>query len=83
MKPYPAFQQASAHCPQQLPEHRVMWPSLTYACVDEGATKVGYEVSFKRYFYKVQQMRNMEAVRKDIIAMENDTAGLLNETVGL
>jgi len=49
--------------------------------VDEGATKTGYEVSFNRYFYKPQPLRSLEEIRKDIVALEKETEGLLNEII--
>jgi len=47
-----------------------------------GATKIGYEVSFTRYFYKPQPLRTLEAIRADILALERETEGLLSEIVG-
>ena len=44
--------------------------------------KIGYEISFTRYFYKPQPMRNLEEIRADILALEQQTEGLLGEIVG-
>jgi type I restriction enzyme M protein len=44
--------------------------------------KIGYEVSFTRYFYKPQPMRSLEEIRNDILALERETEGLLGEIVG-
>lgn len=44
--------------------------------------KVGYEVSFTRYFYKPQPLRSLEAIRADILALEKETDGLLAQIVG-
>ena len=44
--------------------------------------KIGYEVSFTRYFYKPQPMRSLEEIRKDILALEQEAEGLLGEIVG-
>ena len=44
--------------------------------------KIGYEVSFTRYFYKPQPMRSLEEIRADILALEQETEGLLGEIVG-
>jgi len=44
--------------------------------------KVGYEISFTRYFYKPQPMRSLEEIRADILALEHETEGLLGEIVG-
>jgi type I restriction enzyme M protein len=46
------------------------------------SVKTGYEVSFTRYFYKPPLLRTLEDIRADILALENETAGLLGEIVG-
>ena len=44
--------------------------------------KVGYEISFNRYFYKPLPLRTIEEIRADIFALEKETEGLLAEIVG-
>ena len=44
--------------------------------------KTGYEVSFTRYFYKPTPMRSLDEIRADIVALESETEGLLEEIVG-
>ncbi len=44
--------------------------------------KVGYEISFTRYFYKPQPLRTLEEIRADILALEKETEGLLGEIIG-
>jgi len=44
--------------------------------------KIGYEISFTRYFYKPQPMRSLEEIRADILALEQETDGLLGEILG-
>ena len=60
---------------------REVLPYASDAWVDEGATKTGYEVSFNRYFYKPQPLRSLDVIRKDIVALEKETEGLLNEII--
>jgi type I restriction enzyme M protein len=60
---------------------REVLPYAPDAWVDEGVTKVGYEVSFNRYFYKPQPLRSLEEIRADIVALEKETEGLLNEII--
>lgn len=60
---------------------REVLPYAPDAWIDAGATKVGYEVSFNRYFYKLQPLRSLEEIRKDIVALEKETEGLLNEII--
>ena len=45
---------------------------------------IGYEISFTKYFYKPTPMRTIEEIVKDIVALEKEGDGLLNEIlVGL
>ena len=46
------------------------------------SVKVGYEISFTRYFYKPQPLRPLEEIRADILALERETDGLLGEIMG-
>ena len=41
------------------------------------AVKIGYEISFNRYFYKPQPMRALAEIGADILALEQQTEGLL------
>jgi type I restriction enzyme M protein len=57
---------------------------LTYmkdAWIDEEATKIGYEISFTRYFYKPQPLRTLEEIRADIEALEKKNEGLLGQVL--
>ena len=45
------------------------------------SVKIGYEISFTRYFYKPQPLRSLEVLRADILALEGTTAGLLVDIV--
>jgi type I restriction enzyme M protein len=44
--------------------------------------KIGYEISFTRHFYKPTPLRPLEEIRADILALEKETEGLLEEVVG-
>jgi len=61
---------------------REVLPHAADAWVDEGSIKVGYEVSFTRYFYKPQPLRSLADIRADIVALENENKGLLEELIG-
>ena len=50
-------------------------------CVPD-SIKVGYEISFTRHFYKPEPLRSLEEIRADIIALEQETEGLIDEIVG-
>ncbi len=46
------------------------------------SVRTGYEISFTRYFYKPQPLRTLEEIRADILALEKEAEGLLEEIVG-
>jgi type I restriction enzyme M protein len=58
---------------------REVLPHVADAWIDEAATRIGYEISFTRYFYKPQPLRTLEAIRADIEALEKETEGLLGQ----
>lgn len=58
---------------------REVLPYVPDAWIDEDATRVGYEISFTRYFYKPQPLRTLEEIRADIEALERETEGLLGQ----
>ena len=43
------------------------------------SVKTGYEISFTRYFYKPKPMRTLEEIRADILALEKESEGLLDD----
>ena len=47
------------------------------------SVKIGYEISFNRYFYKPKPMRTLEEIRSDIVALERDADRLLEEIISL
>jgi type I restriction enzyme M protein len=61
---------------------REVLPYTPDAWINESSIKIGYEISFTRYYYKPQPLRNLEEIRSDIIALEKDTEGLLEEIIG-
>jgi type I restriction enzyme M protein len=61
---------------------REVSPHAPDAWIDAGATKVGYEISFTRYFYKPPALRTLGEIRADILALEQETEGLLGEIIG-
>ena len=49
---------------------------------DPKSTKIGYEISFTRYFYQPQPLRELADIRADIQALETESEGLLAEVIG-
>jgi len=58
---------------------REVLPYAPDAWYDPESVKVGYEISFTRYFYKPKPMRTLEEIRADILALEKETEGLLGK----
>lgn len=58
---------------------REVLPHVPDAWIDEPSTRIGYEISFTRYFYKPQPMRTLEEIKADILALRNETEGLLEQ----
>ena len=57
---------------------REVLPYTPDAWIKEDATKIGYEVSFTRHFYKPQPLRTLEEISTDILAIEKEAEGLLD-----
>ena len=58
---------------------REVLPYAPDAWYSPSGIKIGYEISFTRYFYKPQPLRTLEEIRADILALEKETEGLLEE----
>ena len=58
---------------------REVLPYAADAWYQPDNVKIGYEISFTRYFYKPQPMRTLEEIRADILALERETKGLLED----
>ena len=59
-----------------------MLPYAPDAWYEASSIKIGYEISFTRYFYKPQPLRTLDEIRADIVDLEKETEGLLGEIVG-
>lgn len=61
---------------------REVLPHAPDAWIAMDATRIGYEISFARYFYKPTPLRTLEQIRTDILKLEAQTDGLLHKIVG-
>lgn len=61
---------------------REVLPYAADAWYDPTSVKIGYEISFTRYFYKPKPMRTLDEIRADIVALHRETEGLLREILG-
>ena len=62
---------------------REVQPHVPEAWINLDATKIGYEISFNKYFYKHTPLRNIEDVIKDIKGLEKQSDGLISEILNL
>ncbi len=58
-------------------------PHVADAWINLPSVKVGYEVSFNKYFYKHTPLRSMEAVAQDIVTLEKQSEGLIADILGM
>ena len=58
---------------------REVLPYTPDAWLIEADTKIGYEVSFTRHFYQPPVLRTLAEISADILALEQETEGLLAE----
>lgn len=58
---------------------REVLPYTPDAWIKKDSAKIGYEISFTRHFYKPQPLRTLEEIRKDILAIEKEAEGLLDD----
>lgn len=58
---------------------REVKPYLEESWMALNSVKIGYELSFNKYFYQPAPLRSLEEVTKDILALEQEGDGLLAE----
>ncbi len=60
---------------------REVAPHVPDAWINHERTVEGYEISFTKYFYKYQPLRSLEEITANILALENETEGLLHKII--
>jgi type I restriction enzyme M protein len=53
------------------------------AWIDLDKTKIGYEISFNKYFYQHKPLRSIEEVSAEILALDKESDGLIMDILGL
>lgn len=61
---------------------REVLPHVPEAWIDESATKLGYEISFTRHFYKPPVMRPLDEIKAELLKLQEEGEGLLEEILG-
>ena len=60
---------------------REVKPHLPNSWVDNEKTQIGYEINLTKYFYKYTSLRSVKDVLKDLLDLEKESDGLMNELV--
>jgi len=58
-------------------------PHVAEAWINLDSTKIGYEISFNKYFYQNKPLRAMDEVATDIINLEQKAEGLIADILGI
>jgi type I restriction enzyme M protein len=58
-------------------------PHVSEAWINLDSTKIGYEISFNKYFYQHKPLRAMNEVASDIINLEQKAEGLIADILGV
>ncbi len=58
-------------------------PHVAEAWINLDSVKIGYEISFNKYFYRHKPLRSLDAVTADILALEERADGLIADILGV
>ena len=58
-------------------------PHVPEAWINLDTVKIGYEISFNKYFYSHKPLRALEEVTQDILALEEKADGLIADILGV
>ena len=58
-------------------------PHVDEAWINLESVKIGYEVSFNKYFYQHKPLRSLQEVASDILKLEQQADGLIAQILGL
>jgi type I restriction enzyme M protein len=62
---------------------REVKPHVEEAWIDLEKTKIGYEISFNKYFYQHKPLRPIEEVSAEILELEKENEGLIMDILNL
>lgn len=62
---------------------REVKPHVEEAWIDLDKTKIGYEISFNKYFYQHKPLRTLDEVAQEIISLEKENDGLIADILNL
>jgi len=58
-------------------------PHVDEAWINLDSVKIGYEISFNKYFYRHKPLRSLEKVTADILELEQQAEGLMADILGM
>ena len=58
-------------------------PHVDEAWINLDTVKIGYEISFNKYFYRHKPLRSLEEIATDIINLEQKAEGLIAQILGV
>ncbi len=58
-------------------------PHVDEAWIDLDKTKIGYEISFNKYFYHHKPLRSLAEVSEEILSLEHENEGLIKNIPNL
>lgn len=58
-------------------------PHVPEAWINLDSVKIGYEISFNKYFYRHKPLRSLDEVTQDILALEQKADGLIADILGV
>jgi hypothetical protein len=61
---------------------REVLPHVPDAWIDHSKTQIGYEISFTRHFYKPTPLRSLDEIKADLVALQEESKGLLEQIIG-
>lgn len=76
----------SENIPLDTPIHQYfvqeVKPHISEAWIELDSVKIGYEISFNKYFYQHKALRSLDDIKADILALETQADGLIGEILG-
>lgn len=58
-------------------------PHVSEAWINLDSVKIGYEISFNKYFYQHKPLRSLAEVTADLLALEEQSQGLMEQILGV
>lgn len=58
-------------------------PHVEEAWINLESVRIGYEISFNKYFYRHTPLRSLEEVAAEMIALEQQAEGLIADILGI